>query len=158
MSIEDSAKRFLDEPENDESAKTDVRSLLRSHLITGMRLQEKGLLHEAIEEFTKENNRPIHADIDKEIVQKSYWRIGMAYKELGQLANAEGAFKQARELLKLYKVGVSPHYNLAEIYIEQARIDEAIDVCQESLNDGPDGGIKQLLAKALEMKKKSPKA
>jgi tetratricopeptide (TPR) repeat protein len=158
MSIEDSAHRFLDGPENDKSAKEDIRSLLSSHLISGIRLQEKGLLHEAIEEFTKENNRPIHADIDKEIVQKSYWHIGMAYKELDQIENAEEAFQHAKELLKLYKVGVSPHYNLAEIYIEQGRIDEAIDVCQESLNDGPDGGIKQLLAKALEMKKNSPRA
>ncbi len=158
MSIEESAQRFLDEPENDESAKADVRSLLTSHLITGMKLQEKGLLHEAIEEFTKENNRPIHANIDKEIVQKSYWHIGMAYKELGQMENAEEAFQHARELLKLYKVGVSPHYSLAELYIDQGRIDEAIDVCQESLNDGPDGGIKQLLAKALEMKKNLPRA
>jgi tetratricopeptide (TPR) repeat protein len=157
MSIEDSANRFLDGPENDKSAKDDIRSLLTSHLITGMSLQEKGLLNEAIEEFTKENNRPIHADIDKEILQKSYWHIGMAYKELGQLDNAEEAFQQARELLKLYRVGVSPHYNLAEIFIGQGRIDEAIDICQESLNEGPDGGVKQLLAIALEMKKNSPR-
>ena len=53
-------------------------------------------MNEAIEEFAKENNRTIDSDVDKEIVQKSYWHIGMVYRKLGELENAKAAFQRAR--------------------------------------------------------------
>lgn len=152
MSLNDSVKKFLEDPENDGIAKDNIRSLMASHLITGMELQRQGLLREAIQEFTRENNRPINSDIDAEIAQKSYWHIGVAYRKLGEMDNAKAAFQSARDLLKQHRIGVAPHYNLAEILIEQGQFDEAIEVCQESLELGPDKGIKQLLAKALGMK------
>ena len=153
MSLEEFVQRYLHNPKIDEIAKKDVRALMTSHLATGMKLQQQGLLREAIEEFAKENNRPIHSDIDKEISQTSYWHIGMAYRKLGDVENAKSAFWKAYELIKLYRVGTSPHYDLAEIMIEEDRLDDAIAMCQELLDDIPDGGIKLLLAKALEMQK-----
>jgi tetratricopeptide (TPR) repeat protein len=152
MSLNDVVQNFLNDPNNDEEAKNNIRSLMTSHLATGMKLQGQGLLREAIEEFAKENNRPIHSAIDKEIAQKSYVHIGDVYRKLGEVENAKAAFQKARELLKLYRVGSAPHYDLAEIMIEEGQLDEAIAICQEALEDVPDGGIKQLLAKALEMK------
>lgn len=149
MSLDDFVQNFLDDPNSDQTVKDDIRSLMTSHLVAGMELQKQGLLYEAVEEFAKENNRPINSNIDKEIVQKSYWHIGMVYQKLGKMKDAEEAFQRARELLEQYRVGVAPHYNLAEIFIEQGRFDAAIEVCQEALEEGPDGGIKQLLEKAL---------
>lgn len=153
MSLNDVVQNFLNDPNNDEKAKGNIRSLMTSHLATGMKFQQQGLLREAIEEFAKENNRPIHSDIDKEISQSSYWHIGVVYRKLGELENAKLVLQKARDLLKQYHVGIAPHYNLAEILIEQEQFGKAIEICQESLEQGPDGGIKQLLAKALEMKK-----
>jgi tetratricopeptide (TPR) repeat protein len=155
MSLEDVVKRFLNDPSIDEIAKNDIRALTTSHLATGMKLQQQGLILEAIQEFAKENNRPIHSDIDKEIIQNSYWHIGVAYRKVGELENAKFAFEKARELLKLYGVGHGPHYDLAEIMIEDGKLDEAIAICQELLSEVPDGGVKLLLAKALELKKNS---
>jgi len=154
MSLEEYVQKFLNNPKNDEESKKNIRSLMISHLATGMKLQGQGLLHEAIEEFAKENNRLIHSDIDKEISQSSYWHIGVVYRKLGELENAKAAFQQARELLKQYRVGIAPHQDLAEILIEQGQFDEAIAICQELLERNPhSNGIKQLLAKVLEMKK-----
>jgi tetratricopeptide (TPR) repeat protein len=153
MSLDDYVKKFLDNPDIEDSDKDNIRSLVSSHLITGMRLQEKGLLREAIEEFAKENNRSIKSDIDKEIAQKSYVQIGVAYRKLGEIENAKTAFEKARELWKLYGLGSAPHYDLAEILIEQGQLDEAIVVCQELVDDLPDSGVELLLAKAIILKK-----
>ena len=154
MPIDDVVEDFLANPDNSDDAKNSIRSLMSSHLITVMKFQRKGLMNEAIEEFAKENNRTIDSDVDKEIVQKSYWHIGMVYRKLGELENAKAAFQRARELFREYHVGASPHYELAEILIEQGQFDEAIEICKELIGRIPhDGGIKQLLQKALAMKK-----
>jgi tetratricopeptide (TPR) repeat protein len=112
MSLDDIVKEYLDDPNNDETAKDSIRSLMTSHLVTGVKLQQQGLLREAIEEFAKENNRPIHSSVDKEIVQKSYVHIGVVYRNLGEIENAKSAFEKAHELWQLYGVGTSPHGDL----------------------------------------------
>ena len=127
---------------------------MASHLATGMKLQQQGLLHQAIEEFAKENNRPIQSDIDKEIAQNSYVHIGVVYRKLGDIENAKIAFKKAYELWQIYGLGSAPHYDLAEIMMEEGKFNQAIAICQELLDRIPDGGTKWLLAKALEMKNK----
>jgi len=154
MSLEEYIQKFLNDPDVDDVAKNNIRALTTSHLATGMKLQQQGLLYEAIEEFAKENNRPIRSDIDKEITQKSYVHIGVAYKKLNDVENAKAAFEKARELWNLYGVGSAPHYDLTEILMEQEHFDEAISICQELLEQNPrSNDIKQLLAKAIEMKK-----
>ena len=153
MSLDDFVKRFLDNPNNEPAAKDDIRSLMASHLVTGMELQKQGLLREAIDEFAKENSRPIKSSIDAEIAQNSYWHIGTVYRKLGDLANAKTAFQQAYEFWEQYHVGTPPHYDLAEILIEQGQVDEAIAMCQGLLDHVPDQATKELLAKALAMKK-----
>ncbi len=153
MSLDDFVQRFLDDPNNDEAAKNRTRSLIASHLVTGMKLQKQGLLREAIQEYAKENGRPINSDIDKEIVQESYVQIGVVYRKLGEVENATVAFQKARELWKQYGVGLAPHRDLAEILIQQGYLDEAIEICNELLEQIPDGGTKQLLARLLDMKK-----
>lgn len=154
MSLDDFVQNFLDDPNQDELAKDNIRELMSSHLITGMNFQTQGLLHEAIKEFSKENDRPVISDIDKEIVQKSYVHMGVAYRKLGEIENAKAAFTKGYELWKEYNLGTAPHHDLAEILIEQGQLDAAIALCQELLADIPDGGMKQLLAKALEIKKR----
>jgi tetratricopeptide (TPR) repeat protein len=152
MSLDEFVRKTLDDPNEDDEGKDSIRALMTSHLVTGMKLQRQGLLREAIEEFTKENNRPIQTSVDKEIAQKSYVHIGVAYRKLGETENAKAAFDKARELWNKYGVGTAPHYYLAEILIEQGQVDDAIATCQEILNHVPDGGAKQLLAKALAIK------
>ncbi len=156
MSLEDYVNRML-AASDDEDAKANIRALMDSHLISGVKLQQQGLLQEAIAEYAEENNRIINTEIDAEIVQKSYWHIGTVYRKLGQLENAISAFQKARELLKLHGVGASPHYDLAEILVETGRLDEAIEVCEELLKHIPDKGVKQILAKASALKNDKPK-
>jgi tetratricopeptide (TPR) repeat protein len=154
MSLEDYVNRAL-AASDDEFGKADIQALIASHLISGMRLQQQGLLEEAIAEYANENNRIIKTEIDAEIVQKSYWHIGMACRKLGQLENAISAFQKARELLKVHGVGASPHFDLAEIFVEMGRFDDAIEVCKELLEKIPDKGVKNILDKAVALKKKS---
>ncbi len=153
MSLDDFVRNTLDDPNEDDEGKDRIRNLMVSHLVTGVKLQQQGRLREAIEEYAKENNRPIHSSVDKEIAQSSYVHIGETYRQLGETENAKIAFEKARELWNQYGVGTSPHYYLAEIMIEQGHFDEAIAICQEILDRVPDGGAKQLLAKAISMNK-----
>ncbi|HET6594771.1 MAG TPA: tetratricopeptide repeat protein [Anaerolineales bacterium] len=156
MSLDDFVKKFLDNPNNEAEAKDDIRSLMASHLRKGIELQGQGFLHEAIDEFAKENSRPIKSNIDAEIAQNSYWHLGTIYRKLGDLANAKAAFEQAYDLWKQYHVGTPPHYDLAEILIEQGKIDDAIEICRALLERVPDQATKQLLAKALALKNAQP--
>jgi tetratricopeptide (TPR) repeat protein len=152
MPLKDLLKKTLSDPEIDAEAKEAVQALTTSHLATGTHLKRQGLLHEAIEEYAKENKRPIHSNVDKEIAQSSYVLIGRTYKELNDLDNAKANFIKGLELWRLYGYGSAPHYELAEIFAEQGNLDEAIDLCKERLRDIPDGGIKLLLNKLLIMK------
>jgi len=155
VTLDDFVQRFLDDPNSEETIKDDIQSLMTSHLVTGMKLQRQGLLREAIDEFAKENNRPTNSDIDKEIVQNSYVYIGVAYRELGKFENAKASFEKAYELWKQFGVGSMPHYDLAEILIEQGNLDDAIALCKELLTQVPSKRVKQLLAKALQFKKET---
>jgi len=83
----------------------------------------------------------------------------MVYQKLGELENAKKAFQCARELFMQYRVGISPHYDLAKILIDQGQFDEAIAICQELFDrnphsNNPHSPIKILLQKTLDMKKK----
>lgn len=152
MSLEEYVRKFLESPDAHEGDKENIQALMTSRLTTGMELQKQGRLHEAIAEFTKENTRPINSDIDAEIVQKSYWHLGVVYSKLGDSEKAIAAFQEARALLKLHGVGASPHGELAEIFIEQGRLDEAIELCQEWLEKSRSGWAKQLLERAIALK------
>jgi len=152
MPPQDFVQDFLADPTNSDKSKDNVRALMASHLLTGGKLLQQGLLQEAIAEYSQEYDRPIESDVDAEIVQTSYCYAGVAYKKLGDIDNAISALQKARELKKRFRVGTSPHCDLAEIYIEQGRPDEAIEVCQELLAHVPDKKAKQLLAQAIAMK------
>lgn len=152
MSLDDFARRKLNSPDMYEGDKKNIQALLSSHLAAGRKHEDDGALHKAIEEYAREHSRPVQSDIDAEIVQKSYWHVGAVYRKLGDLPNAISAFQKARELLQRHSVGASPHGELAEILIEQGKYDEAIEVCQEWLQDSRSGWAKQLLAKATALK------
>jgi tetratricopeptide (TPR) repeat protein len=109
-----------------------VRDLMSSHNLVGQKLWSQGMLHEAIAEYEKEHERPIKKSVDAEIVQNSYWYVGRAYRQLGDLDKALQAYLKAHELLKKHRVGSGTHTALAEIYIEQGRFDDAIAICQEA--------------------------
>ena len=152
MSFEDYLRRAIEKSELYEGDKNDLRVLMASHLTAGQKLVRMGRLHEAIAEYEKEHTRPIKKSIDAEIVQTSYFLKGRAYRGLGDNESAINALQQARELLKQYRVGSGPELELAEIFIEQGRLDEAIEICQEVLTQESDWNIKQVLAKALALK------
>lgn len=153
MSLEDFVNRKLNEP-GDESDKEDIRALMASHLRTGVKLQQEGKLREALEEFQKEHNRPIKSDIDANIMQTSYVQVGVVKRKLGEVNEAIAALQKARELLEIYHVGTYPHGDLAEIYIELGKYDEAIQICQEWRESSRSGSARDLLAKALALKNK----
>ena len=133
MSFEDSLRRAIDQSDLYEGDKNDLRELMASHLTAGQKLVTMGMLREAIAEYEKEHTRPIKSSVDAEIVQTSYFLKGRAYRDLGDNESAIIAFQQARELLKQYRVGSGPEEELAEIFIEKGRLDEAIEICQEVL-------------------------
>jgi tetratricopeptide (TPR) repeat protein len=137
-------------------AMNDTHELMASHLVSGKKLQMQGLLSEAIVEFSKEHHREIKSSLDAEIAQTSYWHVGQVYRELGKIEQAITALQKAEELLEEHGVGTSPHYDLAEIFIEQGRVDDVIEACQKGLRMWPrDPGIKQKLAEAYEIKQQN---
>ena len=152
MSFEDYLHRAIEQSDLYEGDKNDLRELMASHLTVGQKLVRMGMVREAIAEYEKEHTRPIKKSIDAEIVQKSYILKARAYRDLGDNESAVVAFQQARELLKQYGVGSGPEVDLAEIFIEQGRLDEAIELCQEVLARASNWNAKQVLAKALALK------
>lgn len=149
--LDDYVRKFMQDPEISQSVKDGINSLFTSHLASGQEFERKGMLQDAIVEYMKEYNRPIKNGIDAEIVQKAYFQTGEVYRELGNLTEALRYMQKARELLIMYGVGSGPHKDLAEIYMEQGRIDEAIEVYEEYVRKWPENNVmKQLLIKGKE--------
>jgi tetratricopeptide (TPR) repeat protein len=148
MSLDEFAQRFLNSTDASNGDKKNIEALLSSHLVAGRKHEDEGRLQEALAEYSKEHTRPIQSDVDAEIVQASYWHTGVVYKKLGHLANAVADLQEARELLKTYRFGSSPHGQLAEILIDQGQFDEAIAICQEWQKESRSGWAKLLLARA----------
>jgi tetratricopeptide (TPR) repeat protein len=147
--LEDYLKRKVKELGIPKSTKDDLQAMMTSHLRRGEVLRFRGLLHEALEEFEKEKDRPINAPIDAEIVESAFWQMSKVYRQLGEVENAIAAYEKALELFRQYGVGVSPHEGLAELYLKQHRVDEAIALCQECLERWPSSRARQLLARAM---------
>jgi tetratricopeptide (TPR) repeat protein len=150
--LDDYFKKKIKDPGIPKSTTDDLQAMMTSHLRRGEVLRFQGLLHEALKEFEKEKERPINAPIDAEIVESAFWQMGNVYCQLGEVENAIAAYEKALELIRQYRVGVSPHEDLAELYLEQQRVDEAIALCQECLERWPSGRAKQLLARAMALK------
>ena len=155
MSFEDYLKKYVEESDLGASDKRDVQELMASHLTKGQKFRNLGMIKEAIAEYEKEHTRPIKSSIDAEIVQKSYVLKGRAYRQLGDNEKAINSFQQARDLLKRYRVGSGPETELAEIFIEQERFDDAIDLCREVLTRASNWNAQQVLEKAVALKKSS---
>jgi tetratricopeptide (TPR) repeat protein len=150
----DELDRYVNEYLKKEPSDTGgVRDLMGSHLLDGQKLWSQGKLHEAIAEYEKEHNRPIKKAVDAEILQNSYWYVGRAYRQLGDLEKALQAYRKAHELLQKHGVGSGTHAALAEIYIEQGRFDDAIAICQDALPAYQHKYEQMLLEKATALKK-----
>jgi tetratricopeptide (TPR) repeat protein len=147
--LDDYFKRKMKDPGMPKSTRDDLQAMMTSHLRRGEVLRFQGLLHEALKEFEKEKERPISAPIDAEIIESAFWQMGNVYRQLGEVESAIAAYEKALELIQQYRVGVSPHEDLAELYLEQQRVDEAIALCQECLERWPSGRARQLLARAM---------
>src|SRR5258708_11377774 len=104
--LEGLVREYLKREPDDPSG---IGDLMGSHLLDGQKLWSQGKLHEAIAEYEKEHARPIRKSVDAEIVQTSYWHVGRAYRELGELDKALQAYLKAHELLKKYGVGSGTH-------------------------------------------------
>jgi tetratricopeptide (TPR) repeat protein len=130
-----------------------IDALLGSHLKSGRDLEVKGHLREAIAEYSKEHARPIQSKIDAEIAQSSYWHVGIVHRLLGEPEEAIRAFQAARRLLKEHGVGVHPHNDLAEALIHLGRFEDAIEACQEELELQDNWGTRELLSRAIAMRR-----
>lgn len=150
--LADYFRRKMKDPGIPQSTKDDLQIMMTSHLRRGEVLRFQGLLHEALIELEQEKERPINAPIDAEIVESAFWQMGNVYRQLGEIEKAIAAFEKALELFRQYGFGVSPHENLAELYLDQQRIDEAIALCQESLEKAPSWRTKQILSRAMALK------
>jgi tetratricopeptide (TPR) repeat protein len=149
--FDDYMRKFMQGPEISETIKDGLNQLLTSHLASGQEYERKGMLEEAIVEYAKEYDRPIKSGIDAEIVQKAYCQTGEVYRKLGKVAEALKYLQKARGLLAIHGVGTVPHMYLAELYMEQGQIDEAIEVYEEYVEKWPqNNAMKQLLLKARE--------
>jgi tetratricopeptide (TPR) repeat protein len=146
--VRKSVEKYLAENADD----TGIRALFESHLTAGQHFASRGMLREAIAEYMKEYERPIKSSDDAYVVQSAYGLAGRAYKRLGEFHLAIEAYERARSLMREHRVGVAPHEELAEIFIDQGRYDEAIAVCNEALSWAPSWGAKQLLARAIELR------
>ncbi len=102
MSLNDLVHEFLENPDIPDYEKDDLRDLWASHLIPATELEKQGRLKEAIQEYAKEHDRPIHSDSDAYIVQSSYWFVGRVYRELGDLEKAVFFLEKSGELYKKY--------------------------------------------------------
>jgi len=153
----DEVRKSIEEYLGEDPDDTGIRALFESHLTAGQRLASRGMLREAIAEYTKEYGRPINSSDDAYIVQSAYGLVGSAYKRLGEFSLAIEAYERARSLMREHRVGVAPHEELAEILIDQGRYDEAIAVCNESLSSGHSWGAEQLLGKAIELRENDSK-
>jgi len=70
---------------------------------------------------------------------------------LGRIDDALKYLLKAHELLALHGVGIWPHTDIAEIYMELGELDEAIGVYEECVNQCPqDNAVKQMLLNAKE--------
>jgi tetratricopeptide (TPR) repeat protein len=152
MTLEEYFRKLVEDPSMPQSTKDDLQTMWSSHLKRGRDFHVRGMLREAIREYEREMDRPINAPIDAEIVESAFWQMGNAYRELGQVEKAITAYEKALELFRQYRVGTWPHESLAELYLEQGRIEEAIDLCNEELEKTDSWGAKQLLAKAMALK------
>jgi tetratricopeptide (TPR) repeat protein len=150
--LDDYVKKKMRDPTMLPSVKNELQIMMASHLRRGEVLRFRGQLREALQEFEKEMERPIDAYIDAEIVESAYWQMGNTYRQLGEVGKAMAAYEKALELFRKYGVGVGPQENLAELYLEQGQVDEAIALCKEVLEETSSWPAKQLLAKALALK------
>lgn len=67
-----------------------------------------------------------------------YFKLGNAYFELRQFDNAVSAYTQA---LSFDESLARASYNLAQVYLESGRIEEARDILDDLLEDDPDNSI-----------------
>lgn len=152
MNIDDYFKKKMQDSTIPQSTKDDLQTMWASHLRRGETLQFQGRLREAIEEYEKEIGRPIKSPIDAEIVECAFWQMGNAYRQLGEIAEALAAYEKALALFREHRVGIWPHADLARLYVEQHRIDEAIAICQECLAQVSSPGAREVLAQAMALK------
>ena len=145
-------KKIMQDPTTSQGTKNDLQTMWDSHLRRGEKLQFQGLFREAIHEYEKEVERSIKSDIDAEIVESAFWQMGNAYRQLGEIEQAVAAYEKALKVFRQYRLGVWPHEDLARLYLEQNRIDEAIAVCQECLERSNSLGAHKILAQALALK------
>ena len=73
-SLNELMQKFLQDPGISQGIKDGVNELFTSHLASGQKYEQMGMLEEAIGEYAKEYDRPIKTKIDAEIVEGCFWR------------------------------------------------------------------------------------
>lgn len=133
-------------------AREGLQALWASHSGKGNEYRLQGKLREAIEEYRKDTELDITGHAEATVVESAFCQIGDTFMQLGEVENAIAAYEKALELWREYGYGFAPHESLAEAYLSQGRIDDAIKICEESLKDLGSWKTRQILVEAKRRK------
>jgi tetratricopeptide (TPR) repeat protein len=129
-------------------ARAVLYALSHSHAGQASMLRGRGRLREAIEEYRKDTKLQTANYGEVVVAEEAYCYIGDIYMELGEIEDAIAAYESALDLWRMYSSGRKPYDVLAAAYLKQERLDDAIRVCKEALEESGEAQIEQILAEA----------
>jgi tetratricopeptide (TPR) repeat protein len=129
-------------------ARAVLQALAHSHAAQASMLRWRGKLREAIEEY-RQDIKPGTTNYGEVVVaEEAYCHIGDIYMELGEIEDAIVAYESALDLWRMYSSGRMPYDVLANAYLKQERLDDAIRICKEALEESSDAQVEQILVEA----------
>jgi tetratricopeptide (TPR) repeat protein len=146
--IEKFYKKALKDSGIPQPAQEVLQAIAQSHARQGSMYRIQGRLRDAIEEYRKDTELEITGYAEAIVAEVAFCDIGDIYMELGEIENAVAAYENALDLWQQYHYGRVPHDALAKAYLEEGRVDHAINVCREGLEWSRSEGIEKVLIEA----------
>ena len=150
--IERLHRRAMKDRRLPQRAREGLQALWASHSTKGQEYRRQGRPREAIEEFRKDTEIDILGDSEAMVAEKAFCLMGDTFMELEETESAIDAYEGALKLWRQYGYGSAPHVSLAEAYLEQGRIDDAIGICEEELDTPGSWAVRQVWEKAKQQK------
>lgn len=133
-------------------AREGLQALWASHSTKGQEYRRQGRPREAIEEFRKDTEIDILGDGEAMVAENAFCLMGDTFMELEETESAIHAYEGALKLWRQYGYGSAPHASLAEAYLKQGRVDDAISICEEVPENARGWGVRQALEEARRRK------
>jgi tetratricopeptide (TPR) repeat protein len=146
--IEKFYKKTMRRPDIPEPAREVMQAIAQSHAGQASLYRVQGRLREAIEEYHKDTELKVTSHAEATVVEVAFCNIGDTYVQLGEVENAITAYESALELWRQYGYGRVPYRSLAQAYLDQGRVKDAISVSREGLERSEDEDLKKILSKA----------